>query len=298
MDYRPSVATSNAALREAAGRGDINTVQSLLATSDVDINATDGYGRTALILATCKGSITTACALLAKTGVNINAVDGCDRTALILAAYKGRTAIAQILLTKPEININLIDAFGRTALIWAARNDHTPIVHRLLATPGIKVNIADHEGITAFTYAHNRRNQAMVAALKYAFMRDALMESYRQHFALNDAQAWAATLPEVLALHHLCLPDQDVTLFLIGFVTPLNYKEAKTLLPFLKQAHAVHRALKGGVSLEKALALILSPKASAATMPCNTTAFPLATVTLSTFQGIPSPPRAHLLYKW
>lgn len=293
MYQQPStlVCSNNEALRAAVIRGDANTVQALLATTDVDINATDNNARTALTLATYQGSIETILALLANPSLSINAIDECSRTTLILAAYRGCTNIVSALLTKADIDVNATDAFGRSALIWAVCNNHISITRQLLDTPSIKVNIGDRDSMTPLMHAQNRHNPVIIAALEQAVLRETLMEAYRLHFGLNDAQTWAATMPEILALHDQWLADQDVMLFLMGFITPLTHKEARVLQPFLKTAYAAHVILSEGTSasLEKALALILLKKTEAATpRPCNTAPLFLATMVRASSQIRPT----------
>lgn len=290
MNHQPPTlfSANNVALRAAAVRGDVNAVQTLLATTDIDINATDGYGRTALILATYQGSITIVEALLARADLAINIKDGCGRTTLILAAYMGCAIIVSALLTKTDIDVNATDVFGRSALIWAACNDHIGVIYQLLATPGIRVNLTDRANMTALMHARNRHNPAMIAALEQAVLRDALMEAYRLNFDLNGAQIWAATMPEILALQDQWLPDQDAMLFLMGFMTPLTYQEARTLLPFLQTAYAVHVILSQGAPLEQALALITAVEVFQ--MPCNTAPPSLATTVQPSAQRMPMYP--------
>lgn len=290
MNHQPPtlLSANNVALRAAAVRGDIHATQVLLATTDIDINATDGYGRTALILATYQGSITIVEALLARADLITNATDGCGRTTLILAAYMGCAIIVSALLTKTDIDVNATDVFGRSALMWAACNDHIGIIYQLLVTPGIKVNATDREGMTALMHARNRHNPAMIATLEQAVLRDTLMEAYRLNLGLNEAQVWAATLPEILALLDQWLPDQDVMLFLMGFMTPLTYQEARALLPFLQTAYTAHVILSEGTPLEQVLPLILSETAVVTSaMPCNAVPSSLATTIRTSPQLIP-----------
>eukprot|EP00808_Paulinella_micropora_P028422 g121.t1 len=106
---------SSSELRDAAYEGDVERVKELLAQSvDVDLEAHDGYGSTALMSAACEGHVAVAEALLqAKAAPNTQDNDGF--TALMMnAAQRGRVA------------------GGFTALMFAGLNGRTEVVALLL----------------------------------------------------------------------------------------------------------------------------------------------------------------------
>lgn len=84
-----------AALRLAAGNGDVAQLQALLA-SGVDVNARDDQGRTALMLATMRGQAQAATALLAQ-GADPNAADANGTTPLQAARASGQTDVEAAL---------------------------------------------------------------------------------------------------------------------------------------------------------------------------------------------------------
>jgi ankyrin repeat protein len=103
-----------------------------------------------LIAAAEKGDIATVQALLAK-GVDVNAKDKDGRTALMLASWKGQVEVVKELLAK-SADANAKDNYGGTALMFAAQEDHTETVQALLSK-GADVNAADKEGNTPLHYA-------------------------------------------------------------------------------------------------------------------------------------------------
>lgn len=68
---------------------------------------------------------------LVSKGVTLEATDGIGRTALLLAAGRGETVVVKVLLAKGA-EIRHKCSAGRTALIYAALNDHLETVKYLL----------------------------------------------------------------------------------------------------------------------------------------------------------------------
>ena len=94
------------------------------------INATDQYGRTALILAARYGHTTTAEKLIqAKANVNHTNNDG-GWTALHRAAWNGHAAVADLLL-KANANPAAVDNNGRTTAQHAEQEGHPELAQRL-----------------------------------------------------------------------------------------------------------------------------------------------------------------------
>ena len=151
---------SSLELHQAISRGDLATVQALLARgTDVDerdngetalivaahtrydivqvllaagsnVNAENPYGRTALMAAASRGNRDIVQSLLAA-GADVNRKDHQGHTALIFAAMIGHPSIAQILLAKgadPHVETKR----GQTALSLATRNSDTEIIRLLL----------------------------------------------------------------------------------------------------------------------------------------------------------------------
>ncbi|MCJ1326201.1 hypothetical protein MMC10_002865 [Thelotrema lepadinum] len=174
-------------LHWAAARGYGNVVGQLLERDDIETNAQDDHGLTALLLASWQGQIdpdldgdpllvnnlirypadsmglplgTTSeeCAdvlrlLLAKNGIDVNACDHQKWTPLIAAASRGYTDIVGQLLEKDNVQVNFQGTGGMTALSWAAYRGYRKVVMQLLKVDGIKINIQDGWGMSPLSLA-------------------------------------------------------------------------------------------------------------------------------------------------
>jgi hypothetical protein len=131
---------------------------------EVDINAVDSYGRTALIVATeTNGNIDE----LIKNGSDINAKDGDNMTALMYAAQNGSIANIKKLIAAGA-DVNEVDISGLTALMYASIEGADNVVKELINN-GANVNIKDYIGWTALKYASNDSfHPEIIKALKAA----------------------------------------------------------------------------------------------------------------------------------
>ena len=93
-------------------------VKLLLDRPDVDVNAHDFPGTTALAMAVAKGYYYVLSVLLRRNDIDINTTDVQGRTPLILAALFERVNLVQILLDHKEIKTDVQDMFGATALSY------------------------------------------------------------------------------------------------------------------------------------------------------------------------------------
>lgn len=260
----------NSTLINAARHGHATLVKSVLSMPNIDINAKNGQCDTALTLAARQGHITIVQNLLSMTGIHINTANEMGNTALILAANNGHTTIVQRLLSMPNIDINAKNFRGDTALILAARQGHITIVHSLLSMtdihvnakndygntalidalqldivstlldqPGIHVYAKNKYGTTALTRAHScNSNPKIITALKSAQQREGVIKTHQHHSSLTYAQAWAATMPEILGLYDTLLLPSDLVPLVISYLTPLSYNEVKGLIPHLNSAQS------------------------------------------------------------
>ncbi|RME98736.1 MAG: ankyrin repeat domain-containing protein [Alphaproteobacteria bacterium] len=88
--------------------------------AEVDVFATDHFGRTALHMAAWKGHTDTACALIER-GAHINGKDASGWTPLHFAAWKGHTDTLSMLIRKGA-NINAKNRAGEMPLELVTRN--------------------------------------------------------------------------------------------------------------------------------------------------------------------------------
>lgn len=176
----------NEELITAAEKGDIGTLQALLAKG-ADINAKDNDGNTALMVAsdmsqgeggtllvqeaylntsTSGGKTVFSETVLSKTalpapdmsyieivkillaqGADVNVKANNGVTALMRASWKGHGEIVKILLAKGA-DVNVKSNSGATALMMASRKGHCEVVKTLIAQ-GVDVNAKDNDGYTA-----------------------------------------------------------------------------------------------------------------------------------------------------
>lgn len=256
----------NTALMSAARRAHTEIVQILLAQESINFNATNNRRYSALLFAADIGHTKTVKILLTKEGIHVNATVGNGSTALFLAIIHGHIDIIQNLLSRVEININAKNDDGDTALLLAIKCIHERITHvmrtgvtacisshsthdleiilTLLAQPGICVHEKDIRGMTALTYARTHKelklNAKIITALEMAKNRDSLIRKIQHHLRLSYAQAWAATMPEILELYDTALLIEDLMPIALSYLAMVSYDEAKQLLPHLKTLRAAY----------------------------------------------------------
>jgi len=99
---------------------------------------------------------------LMHADIDVNAKDSYGNTALIFACYAGHTYIVKLLLEK-SADIDIQDKYGNTALMWAAKKGHENIV-KLLLEKDADVNAKDLYGYTALILAREKgyKNIAML----------------------------------------------------------------------------------------------------------------------------------------
>jgi ankyrin repeat protein len=194
------------ALVTAAGKGDAAAVQRLL-KDGASVDARDGSGRTALLVATRANKVEAAKALIAA-GADVNAKDGIQDSAFLYAGAEGRNDILKAILATGKADLKSTNRYGGTALIPAAHHGqpetvailldtkidkdhvnnlgwtalleavilgdggpvHTRIV-RLLVEGGANVNIADREGVTPLMHARRHGYKAITDILTAAGAR-------------------------------------------------------------------------------------------------------------------------------
>ncbi|WP_264377999.1 MULTISPECIES: ankyrin repeat domain-containing protein [unclassified Wolbachia] len=139
----------------AAENGYKKTVGFLIGAK-ADVNAKDGFDRTALHSAAIRGRKEIVEVLIGAKA-DVNAKDGFDRTALYYPALYGFKEVVEVLIGAGA-DVNVRDKSGYTALHFAA---YTEIVEVLLKE-GAKVNAVDKDGKTPLDHA---KSQDVVKAL-------------------------------------------------------------------------------------------------------------------------------------
>ncbi|HJN45749.1 MAG: ankyrin repeat domain-containing protein [Vicinamibacterales bacterium] len=193
-----SAAGQEAPLADAVERGDAAIVRSLL-EQQVDVNAAQGDGATALHWAVYLNDAETTAALI-RAGAIVNAANNYGVTPLGLASRNGNATIIQQLVTAgvdpndPQQAVNasetplllaarsgqvdaveaLLDAGaeinaqeawnGQSALMWAAAEGHVPVVERLIVR-GAGIGARSNSGATPLLFATRQGSLPAVRAL-------------------------------------------------------------------------------------------------------------------------------------
>jgi ankyrin repeat protein len=132
------------ALLEAATRGDLGTLQRLIAAGG-SLEVANGAGETPLLLAV-KNNQLAAAVLLIEAGSNINAQAANRDSPWLLAGALGRTEMLRHMIPKGP-DFALRNRFGGNALIPACERAHVDTV-KLLLTTKIDVNHVNNLGWT------------------------------------------------------------------------------------------------------------------------------------------------------
>jgi ankyrin repeat protein len=167
-------ASGQTALMLAAMRGYTTVVSSLLKHQELDLNAKDEKGKTALSLAVRQGAraIGVVEILVAKPGIDPNLADEDGNTPLIYAAENRNVRAVELLCNLGNIDVNHVNRLNRsTALHWAATDGYTDVVRELLRHVAIKVNMTDAVNYTPLERAeHGYHTDVVVLLLCHSSM--------------------------------------------------------------------------------------------------------------------------------
>jgi ankyrin repeat protein len=115
--------------------------------------------------------------LLLEWGADVNARDGDGNTALMVAAEYASAGQAKLLL-KWDADVHIRNADGNTALMIAAYYGHSEMVSLLLGA-GADVNAVNHAGKTALQWVRDIQeegslegDEAVIALLKQGSAKD------------------------------------------------------------------------------------------------------------------------------
>jgi ankyrin repeat protein len=145
----------------------MDALERLLAAPDIDINARDKSGGTALMAATfyavCEGDVKPLEKLLTVAGVDVNAQDEYGNTALIktvgyLSGDHSPTVLEE-LLAVPGIDVNIEGQMG-SPLRQAAEHGNVGAVERLMTVPNIDLGRrSQNEYLAEAKSQHERRTE-------------------------------------------------------------------------------------------------------------------------------------------
>jgi ankyrin repeat protein len=139
-----------------------STIVSLMLAAGTDVDTTDRYGYTALMLAAIRGNDSVVSILLGA-GANIAAVSNEGATALMLAAQYGRGSITATLIAKGA-SFEATCNDGITALMKASSGGHATVVSMLLAA-GADIEHTTTSGWSALLGASSDGHEAVVSIL-------------------------------------------------------------------------------------------------------------------------------------
>jgi ankyrin repeat protein len=130
---------------------------------DIDVNALNSRGATALYNSSFLGHIGITTFLLEIKGIDVNMpVSGA--TALHLASQNGHVATVTMLLGAEGIKVNKSDLEGATPLYMASQNNQIEIVKLLLGAEGIEINQPTNDGATPL-YVASQNNHIEIVRL-------------------------------------------------------------------------------------------------------------------------------------
>jgi uncharacterized protein len=157
----------------AAAYGNHLEVARALVGAGADVNAKDHTEQSAFLLATSENYLELLELALAA-GADVDARDSYDGTGLIRAAERGHAEVVRRLLDTP-INVDHVNRLGWTALLEAVilgdgGPDHIRTV-RLLVEAGADLDLADRDGGTPLAHAERRGHERIAAILREAGAR-------------------------------------------------------------------------------------------------------------------------------
>jgi ankyrin repeat protein len=137
-------------LHVAAQQNDVEVIEQLLLSGNIDIDVRDGRGATALLVATHRNNVEAARALI-EAGADVNAKDRINDSAYLYAGARGHLDILKMTLAHGA-DLQSVNRYGGTALIPAAERAHVETVQQLIDA-GVAVDHVNKLGWTALLEA-------------------------------------------------------------------------------------------------------------------------------------------------
>ena len=156
---------SSRLLHFAATKDGSLIVKLLLSRADIDPDAGDQFGRTALHMALYHDRQKIVRLLLATGKVDPNSKSIALETPMSMAISNNSLVAAETLLNNGKIDMEARNSNHETLLLQAARLDFERMVQLLLAIEGVGVNAKDDRGRMPITFASMNRNSGMVGML-------------------------------------------------------------------------------------------------------------------------------------
>lgn len=179
-DPSPTSLMGSTPVHMAAALGDVVSLESLLSSPDVDVNARTVEDATPLHWAARGGYALATAALCRAPGIDLDAADSYGRTALHVAAAHGHESVVQQLWARGAC-IDPVDGYEWRPLHYATRHGFSDVASHLVIA-GSQVQAFDSDGVTAGHLAAERGYVGILDKL--------LIAGY-----LPDAAAAAAAAP-------------------------------------------------------------------------------------------------------
>eukprot|EP00736_Rhodelphis_marinus_P004760 Rmarinus@m.25053 len=170
-DVEAKDASGKKPLQWACEHGHPDAVITLI-EARAELSVRDSDGLTVLLWASFKGlPDVVQTALKCGQNLDINATDSHGFSALHFGAIKGSVPVVECLL-EHRVDVNGLDSGGKTPLHWAAYKGNETIVD-LLISHGAKLLVEDKNGCTPLVYAcHERNEEAALRLLQDAGIRE------------------------------------------------------------------------------------------------------------------------------
>ena len=131
------------ALKYAASNDDEELLELLLSHPGIDVNNTDNYQNTALMMACYKRYSRIIKRLLAVPDINVNCQNARGVSAFNMAVLRNNEEIWTMLTTLKNINWNEKHPDGESAFTIALRSQRSPIIQTLLSMPNLEINLKE-----------------------------------------------------------------------------------------------------------------------------------------------------------
>lgn len=150
----------------AAKKNNLECLDKILARRQININATDLFGWTALMYSCYYGHAECTKSLL-MSGAQADIYDNDHMNALIWASGRGYADCVSKLIQFGRAKVNLVDKCGTSPLIWAARKGHTEVVSTLVKA-GANIDSIGMFGWSAVLVAvHGNHLETLKLLLQY-----------------------------------------------------------------------------------------------------------------------------------
>ena len=177
-------------IRSHAFLGDAETISELIEMYQVDLDAPNGNGETALYIASERGNVEVV-SLLLRFPVDINRSNGsCWTTALHAAALCGRVEVVKILI-KNGADVDAIDLTGDRPLGYAVQYGELNTV-ALLLVAGANPDYRNHHHISPLQRAIQNNDRELVQLLI--------------HHGASPLALLTCTISNVSTIHELVQP--------------------------------------------------------------------------------------------